>query len=77
MECTAAEYGSCTFFVQRGGKMINIVICDDEKKELDRVYKILEEIFTEHHLDFQIQKFTSSEDVLNKVTQVDIGIFDI
>lgn len=57
--------------------MLNIVICDAEKTQLDRVCKILEEIFFEYHLECNIKKFTSSEDVLNQVTKTDMAILDI
>lgn len=57
--------------------MIEIVICDDDSKDLEDVVKLLQEIFIHCETNCNLRSFISAEEMLEKVEQMDIAILDI
>ena len=61
--------------------MLNFVICDDNLNILDRLEKLLENIFTKNNLEGQVSfKFNNFEDLLecfDNGNQVDVLLLDI
>ena len=57
--------------------MIDIVICDDVKEDLEKTAAFIREIFEEEELDYTLWSFCSAIEMLDGVKQVNIAILDI
>lgn len=58
-------------------KLIYVVSCDDDRNDLNIVSDILSDIFTQYKIDYDLQLFLSSMDLLENVKKVDIALLDI
>lgn len=57
--------------------MIEIAICDDDSKDLEDIVGLLQEIFIHYGIHCNLQSFTSTQEMLKTVKQMDIAILDI
>lgn len=57
--------------------MIYIAVCDDDKDDLNVAVDILSGIFGKYGVNYDLEIFLSSTDLLEQVKEVDIAILDI
>lgn len=57
--------------------MLEIAICDDDKKDMNSIVDMLENIFIEKEIDYNLQSFNSAVKMLEELKQIDIAILDI
>ena len=57
--------------------MLEIVVCDDDMADLERAVNMLHKIFTSQKIAYHIEKFVSANQMLENISNVDIGILDI
>ena len=57
--------------------MLEVVICDDDKEDLDKATLMLDKILSEYQVQYQIRSFLSANELLNSNDKIDIGILDI
>ncbi len=57
--------------------MIEIIICDDDDYDLNHTIDILHKILYDMKIEYHITSFLSSNDILNKIQKIDIGVLDI
>ena len=51
-------------FVIGGISMINIAICDDEKKDIVHLKSILQEVMDKYSMSYDIQEYESGESLM-------------
>lgn len=56
---------------------MEIVVCDDDVKDLNYTVNMLHEIFINQNIKYNLQRFLSANEMLNKIQKIDIGILDI
>lgn len=56
---------------------MEIVICDDDDADLKIMEELFHEIFCCYEIDYNLGLFTSADEMLKKVKQIDIAILDI
>lgn len=52
--------------------MINIVICDDEKSDVDKLKAVVEDFFKKENTDIIITTYTDGENLLDERAKADI-----
>ena len=57
--------------------LLEVVICDDDKEDLDKATLMLDKILSEYQVQYQIRSFLSANELLNSNDKIDIGILDI
>lgn len=57
--------------------MLEIAVCDDNKKDLDTIMKKLHEVCAELREEYHVSVFRSPDGLLEGNTKIDIGILDI
>ena len=57
--------------------MIEIVVCDDNIEDLNHVTDLLNNIFENKSILFNIRVYLSAGEMLDAVQKIDIGILDI
>ena len=57
--------------------MLEIVVCDDDIADLERAVNMLHKIFTSQKIAYHIEKFMSANQMLENISNIDIGILDI
>lgn len=57
--------------------MINIVICDDDRGDLEYIFNLLQEILSTCNWDYHIHQFTSAIELLKSIKKLHIAILDI
>ena len=57
--------------------MIEIIICDDEIKDLQDISKIVCEVCLNEVIDYNLKTYSSGEEKLDQTYSMDIGILDI
>ena len=57
--------------------MLKIAICDDNIEDLNHTKKLLQDIFSEQKLEYELRTFASANELLNNTLKIDIGILDI
>ena len=57
--------------------MIEIIICDDEIKDLQDISKIVCEVCLNEVIDYNLKTYSSGEEMLDQTYSMDIGILDI
>ena len=57
--------------------MLEIVVCDDDMADLECAVTMLHKIFTSQKIAYRIEKFVSANQMLENISNVDIGILDI
>lgn len=45
--------------------MLEVVICDDDKEDLDKATLMLDKILSEYQVQYQIRSFLSANELLN------------
>ena len=57
--------------------MLEIAVCDDDMADLERAVTMLHKIFTSQQIAYHIEQFVSANQMLENISNVDIGILDI
>ena len=57
--------------------MLEIVVCDDDMADLERAVNMLHKIFTSQKIAYHIGQFASANQMLENISNIDIGILDI
>ena len=57
--------------------MLEIAVCDDDIADLECAVNMLHKIFTSQKIAYHIEKFTSANQMLENISNIDIGILDI
>lgn len=57
--------------------MLEIAVCDDDRKDLNAIREMLHEICTEIKQECHVSAFQSPDDMLDRQAKIDIGILDI
>ncbi len=57
--------------------MIEIVICDDDRSDLEYLFNLLQEILSCCNRDYHVHQFTSATELLNNIKKLHIAILDI
>ena len=57
--------------------MLEIVVCDDDMADLERAVTMLHKIFTSQQIAYHIEQFVSANQMLENISNIDIGILDI
>ena len=57
--------------------MIDIVICDDDRGDLEHTFNLLQEILSCCNWDYHVHQFTSAMELLKSVKKIHIAILDI
>lgn len=57
--------------------MIEIVVCDDDKNDLDNAVNMLHKILENQDKNYKIRAFLSANELLRSRQKIDIGILDI
>ena len=57
--------------------MLEIAVCDDDIADLECAVNMLHKIFTSQKIAYHIEKFMSANQMLENISNVDIGILDI
>ena len=57
--------------------MLEIVVCDDDIADLERAVNMLHKIFTSQKIAYHIEQFASANQMLENISNIDIGILDI
>ena len=64
----------------RGDKHMNVVICDDDEKDIDRIAELLKKYGLEHTVHFDVNSYKSGEELLSDLLKgsiADIYFLDI
>lgn len=57
--------------------MLEIAVCDDDMADLERAVTMLHKIFTSQKIAYHIEQFASANQMLENISNIDIGILDI
>ena len=57
--------------------MLEIAVCDDDMADLERAVTMLHKIFTSQQIAYHIEHFVSANQMLENISNSDIGILDI
>ena len=57
--------------------MLEIVVCDDDIADLECAVTMLHKIFTSQQIAYHIEQFVSASQMLENISNIDIGILDI
>ena len=57
--------------------MLEIVVCDDDMADLECAVTMLHKIFTSQQIAYHIEQFVSANQMLENISNIDIGILDI
>ena len=57
--------------------MLEIVVCDDDIADLECAVTMLHKIFTSQKIAYHIEQFVSANQMLENISNIDIGILDI
>lgn len=57
--------------------MIDIVICDDDRGDLEHIFNLLQETLSGCNWDYHVRQFTSAIELLKCVKNIHIAILDI
>ena len=57
--------------------MLEIVVCDDDIADLECAVNMLHKIFTSQKIAYHIEQFASANQMLENISNIDIGILDI
>ena len=57
--------------------MLEIAVCDDDIADLERAVTMLHKIFTSQQIAYHIEQFVSANQMLENISNIDIGILDI
>ena len=57
--------------------MIKVAVCDDDKRDLDKIYSALSNIAEKHYIDMKIFSYTDGEKLLEDRKEFDIIFLDI
>ena len=57
--------------------MLEIAVCDDDIADLECAVTMLHKIFTSQKIAYHIEKFMSANQMLENISNIDIGILDI
>ena len=57
--------------------MLEIVVCDDDMADLECAVTMLHKIFTSQQIAYHIEQFVSASQMLENISNIDIGILDI
>ena len=57
--------------------MLEIAVCDDDMADLERAVTMLHKIFTSQKIAYHIEQFVSANQMLENISNIDIGILDI
>ena len=57
--------------------MLEIVVCDDDIADLECSVTMLHKIFTSQKIAYHIEQFASANQMLENISNIDIGILDI
>ena len=57
--------------------MLEIAVCDDDMADLERAVTMLHKIFTSQQIAYHIEQFVSANQMLENISNIDIGILDI
>lgn len=57
--------------------MLEIAVCDDDIADLECAVNMLHKIFTSQKIAYHIEKFMSANQMLENISNIDIGILDI
>ena len=57
--------------------MLEIAVCDDDIADLECAVNMLHKIFTSQKIAYHIEQFTSANQMLENISNIDIGILDI
>ena len=57
--------------------MLEIVVCDDDMADLECAVTMLHKIFTSQKIAYHIEQFASANQMLENISNIDIGILDI
>ncbi len=64
-------------FCNRGISMINIAICDDEKKDIVHLKSILQEVMDKYSMNYDIQEYESGESLIQAASLFHLIFLDI
>ena len=57
--------------------MLEIAVCDDDIADLECAVNMLHKIFTSQQIAYHIEQFVSANQMLENISNIDIGILDI
>ena len=57
--------------------MLEIAVCDDDIADLECAVNMLHKIFTSQKIAYNIERFVSANEMLENISNIDIGILDI
>ena len=57
--------------------MLEIAVCDDDIADLESAVTMLHKIFTSQKIAYHIEQFASANQMLENISNIDIGILDI
>ena len=57
--------------------MLEIAVCDDDMADLECAVTMLHKIFTSQQIAYHIEQFVSANQMLENISNIDIGILDI
>lgn len=57
--------------------MLEIVVCDDDKNDLDNAVNMLHDIFEQQDTSYKIRAFSSANELLRSRQKIDIAVLDI
>ena len=57
--------------------MLEIAVCDDDIADLECAVTMLHKIFTSQQIAYHIEQFVSANQMLENISNIDIGILDI
>ena len=57
--------------------MLEIAVCDDDIADLECAVNMLHKIFTSQQIAYHIEQFMSANQMLENISNIDIGILDI
>ena len=57
--------------------MLEIAVCDDDMADLECAVNMLHKIFTSQKIAYHIEQFASANQMLENISNIDIGILDI
>ena len=57
--------------------MLEIAVCDDDIADLECAVTMLHKIFTSQQITYHIEQFVSTNQMLENISRIDIGILDI
>ena len=57
--------------------MLEIAVCDDDIADLECAVNMLHKIFTSQQIAYHIEQFASANQMLENISNIDIGILDI